>query len=301
MNKAKKARKNLVFKLIAFAVLLAYTLILFGMLGWGFISSFKHALDFSLHSDKLFPTYAGFQWQNYSTAYLIMHIVVDAADGSSRYVYMEEMLFNSFLWVFVGAFLQVFTTMLVAYCCALFSKHTFSKVLYFTVVIAMTLPIIGSLPSQMSVISALGLYDNLLVIPFLKINFMSSYFLVFYGIWMAVPTSYREAAEIDGAGHMTVVFKVLMPFISNTMIAVFILSVIGLWNDYATPMMFLPSNPIVAQGLFDLMNGQSGRDSRINDAVGLAGAFITALPTLALFIIFRERIMTNVTMGGLKG
>lgn len=294
-------KKNLVFKIIALVILTAYAIVLLGSLFWGILASFKHTLDFSVYPEKLFPTYAGFQFKNYYTAYMIMHVVIDTAAGGSRYVYMEEMLLNSLIWVFGSAFFNTFTTVLVAYCCSRFSNQLFSKVIYFTTVVAITLPVIGSLPSQMSVVHWMQLYDNPLLIPVLKTSFISSYFLVFYGIFAGVPKSYREAAEIDGAGHWTIFFKIMLPFVSNTIIAVFVLSVIANWNDYSTPMLFLPSFPTVAQGLYDLMNGQSSRSELLNDAVGLAGAYLTAIPTLILFVVFRDRIMTNITMGGLKG
>lgn len=296
-----KKNNGWIFKAISLTVLGVYTLLMLSIFGWALISSLKHKLDFSLYPTSLFPKFKGIQWGNYSLAYLTMKVIIDLPNGGTYYVYAEEMLLNSVIWVFGGVFLQTFTTIFVSYCCSKYSSHTFSKIIYFATVFAITIPLIGALPSQMSIVRTLGVYDTFLVIPVLKINFVSTYFLVFYALFQKIPSSYREAAELDGAGHWCVFLKIQIPMVVNTLIAVCVLNFIAQWNIYSDSMMFLPSHPTLAQGLYDIINGEAGRNENLSDATSLAAAFIAALPSFVLFLVFRKKIMTNVSMGGLKG
>lgn len=296
-------RKVSIAKIIIFFVLICYTVFLFSMMGWAFFSSFKHKLDFILYPTSLFPSkeLGGWHFKNYITAYLTMNVKLDLAGGATKYVYAEGLLLNSAIWIFGSVLLNTFTTALVSYCCARFSRKLFSKIIYFTTVFAISMPIIGSLPSQMRIIRFLHLYNSLMLIPATKISFISIYFLVFYAIFSKIPSSYREAAEIDGAGDWMVFFRIALPMVTNTLVAIFILNFITYWNDYTFPMMFLPSYPTLAQGVYDLINGQGSRNANLSDATALATSLMVALPPIIVFIIFRNKIMNNVTMGGIKG
>ena len=300
-NSIKK--RNYLFIILSCTVLGVYSLLMIAILGWAFLSSFKHKFDFIEFPTSLFPSskYGGWHFDNYSIAYLTMHIIINLPQGAVRYVYAEEMLLNSVVWTIGSAFLNTFTTALVAYCCARFSRRKFATIIYFITVFAISIPIIGSLPSQMKILRWLNIYDTYFVIPFMKMSFVSSYFLVFYAIFMKLPTSFREAAEVDGAGHWRIFFQIVLPMVMNTLVAVFILFFISYWNDYSAPMMFMPSKPTIAQGLYDLMNGQSSRNKNLSDATSLAAALLVAIPPIIIFAIFRDKLMTNVTMGGIKG
>lgn len=301
-TRSGKKSTSVVFLAIALVVLIAYTLFLFFLLGWGFVASFKSDLDFILYPDKLLPAkeLGGFHFKNYITAFKGMRVPLNRGQ-SEGYVYADKMLLYSLYWVVGSALLNTFSTMLVAYCCARFHNKLFSKIIYVGTVFAISIPLIGTAPAQMKLVSQLHLYNSLLLMPAFKLSFISTYFLVFYAIFLKVPAGFREAAEIDGAGHWIIFFKVNFPMVMNTAVAVFILFFIQYWNDYSVPMMYLPSYPTLAQGLYELMNGQASRDPRMHTGVSLAAALMVAVPPLVLFVAFRSKIMANVSVGGLKG
>ncbi|MBQ8658220.1 MAG: carbohydrate ABC transporter permease [Clostridia bacterium] len=290
---------NPVFKIISLTVLVVWAAVMLFMLVWGLIASFKHSLDLMWYPTAIFPDgELGWHFENFLTAYQIMYVSVDRSLGVTDYIYFEQMLLNSVVWSVGSAFLNTFTCALVSYCCARFSSRLFSKIIYTVTIVSMTIPIVGSLPSQMQLVRFLGIEDTHFVIPFMKLTFNSSYFLVFYAIFRKLPASYHEAAEIDGAGHWRIFFKIVIPLIGNTFIAVFVLFFISYWNDYQTPMLYMPSYPTISQGLFEFQNS---RNKYASDPVKLAACFIVCLPSLVAFLIFREKIMENVAMGGLKG
>lgn len=299
---AGRRKNGRVFLIVALLVLVAYTLFLAFIFAWGLLSSLKGGLDFILFPGSLFPSskFGGFHFENYAAAFRGMKVPLDRgkADG---FIYADKMLIYSLYWTVGSAFLNTFTTTLVAYCCARFKNRLFSRIIYFVTVFAISIPLIGTMPAQMKLVMKLGLYNSLFLMPALKISFISTYFLVFYSLFVKIPVSYREAAEMDGAGHWTVFLKITLPMVTNTFMAVFILLFIQYWNDYSVPMMFLPNYPTLAQGLYELMNGQASRDPNMHSGVKLAAAFIVAMPPFILFVAFRGKIMENVSMGGIKG
>ena len=80
--------------------------------------------------------------------------------------------------------------------------------------------------------------------------------------------------------------------------AVFVLQFIGNFNNYQTPMLFAPERTTVAYGLFMYQNSV---DNGVHTTHKLAASIATAIPLMILFFIFRNKIMGNLTMGGIKG
>jgi ABC-type glycerol-3-phosphate transport system permease component len=79
---------------------------------------------------------------------------------------------------------------------------------------------------------------------------------------------------------------------------VFLIQFIGYWNDYNMALMFMPTQPTLAYGVYYMsvsnMNGLSSAPMRMVTCV------ILALPLITVFVVFRNKLMGNVTMGGVK-
>ena len=99
---------------------------------------------------------------------------------------------------------------------------------------------------------------------------------------------------MDGAGHWMIFWKFMLPLIGSTLSAVFVLQFIANFNDYYTPMIFVPNKPTIAYGLY--MYKITPEQPRV-----LAATIFSCLPVLVLFIISRNKIMGNVSVGGIKG
>ena len=166
------------------------------------------------------------------------------------------------------------------------------------VIVVMTLPILGNLASEIQVAKMIGVYDNMFGICIMKAGFCSFNFLVFYAAFKGVDEAYREAATIDGAGPWTILFKIVLPFVLPTVFAVGMLQFIGYWNEYYTPMIYLPSHPTIGYGLFRF---ESNSIKYNTIPIRLAASFIVAAPLTVLAIVFRKKIIGSMTMGGLIG
>ena len=84
----------------------------------------------------------------------------------------------------------------------------------------------------------------------MKLNFLGIYFLVFYSILKSLPKTFTEAAKIDGAHNFTIMLKIIFPLTITTFATILLLNFIAYWNDYQVPLIYLPSYPTIALGLF---------------------------------------------------
>ena len=143
----------------------------------------------------------------------------------------------------------------------------------------------------------LGIYDSPLYL-IKSASAQGQIFFIMMTFFSTLPKSYDEAASIDGAGHLTIFLKIMLPMAIAPLFSIFILCFISGWNDYFTAMVYLPSYPTISSGLYIY---EKVSQYNMNKPVYFAGIIMCAIPPMILFAIFRDRIMTNVTMGGLKG
>ncbi len=276
-------------------VLIAYTLSLIIPLFWALITSLKDNLnDFRLNIIGLPKKW---MWSNYTFVLQNFYEDVPSADGN-RSVTLAEMFLNTILYSLGCSFFNTLVPCLTAYMCAKFD-FKFSNVLYTVVIVTMVLPIVGNLPSEIRVATFFGLYNQIWGLWIMKANFLGLYFLVFYGMFKSQPKAYSEAARIDGAGNFTIMTRISLPLIASTFFTIMIINFIGFWNDYQTPLVYLPSYPTAALGMFRMakttLNGLSEVPMR------MAAAMLILIPILIVFLCFHKRMLGNLTVGGIKG
>lgn len=197
-----------------------------------------------------------------------------------------------------SAFFAALVPCITAYFVAKFN-YKFSKILYALVVVVIIVPIIGNLPSTYRVLGALNLYDSIIGMYITKANFVNMWFLVFYAAFKSVPNDYMEAAYIDGASEFRVMATVMLPLVRNTFFTVVLIFFVDLWNDYTTPALFLPSHPTLAYMINSFANGTETGMTAV--PIRMASCAIMVLPTLLIFVLFKNKLMGNLTMGGIKG
>ena len=282
------------FPLFFFILLFLYSLSLLFPIFWTILSSLKGRIDFHVNPFGLPEVW---QFDNYTTAFNKLYVRIQTPTGS-RNVYMVEMLFNTVCYALGGTIITTMSHCFVAYACAKY-RFRFGKVLYGFVIVALIMPIVGSLPSELQLIRAIGFYDNLLGIVIMKAGFLGTNFLIFYATFKGISWEYAEAALIDGASHWKILFHIMIPLAKTTVLVTGLLSFITMWNDYQSPMIYLPSYPTVAYGLFTY---QFSLDQEINSVpMQLAGCTLTMFPIFVLFLIFQDKLIGNIAIGGLKG
>ena len=293
--KAKKRRQQNIFTALSVTVLVLYAISLLVPLAWVLLASLKDPVEFRLSPFGFNKT---FVFSNYIEAFKSFAIET-LEDGKKVTVYIEGMLYNSLVYAIGCSIISTMTNCVVAYIVARYSHFRFTKWIYAFVVFTMVMPIVGSLPSELQMAKTLGFYDNMWGIYLMKAYFGGSNFLIFYATFKGFAKEYAEAAKLDGAGETQIMFQIMLPLAMATIGAVFLLAFITYWNDYYAPMIFLPSRPTIAYGLYRFRTNTGTTSGGIT--VKLAACSILIVPILILFICVKDKIMKNVSIGGIKG
>ena len=280
-------------------ILIVYALSMVLMLLWGLGASLKSRANWlvdMLWAPKGWPW--EWEWENYS--FVLKNFILEVRDyytAEEKTVSILGMLWNSIAYALIGAFVVTAANMIGAYLVAKF-KYAFSGFVYTLVLITMVTPVIGTTPAMILFLQKCHLYDTMLGTYLMKFNFLGMYFLVFHASFKSISPEYTEAATIDGANEMQIFLRIMIPLIIPTFNTVLLIQFIGLWNDYNTALMYLPSHPTLSYGSYRMSTSTAGGMSR--EPRRLAACMIVALPIFVIFVLFRNKIMGNVTMGGVK-
>lgn len=115
-----------------------------------------------------------------------------------------------------------------------------------------------------------------------------------------IPNELYYAAKVDGTSDFKYLTKVMIPICSPTMITIIILKVIECWNSYVWPRLITDDENyfLVSNGIQAIRESGFGRE---NIPAMMAAVVVISVPLIALFLIFRNKIMDGVSRGGTKG
>ena len=277
-----------------FVLMSLYALSLIIPLVWAFITSLRHHSDFY---DSMFglpnpPTII-----NYAYAYV--HFSYQFTNEFGRQTIMfPELVSNTVVYALGCALMQTVTPYVMAYLVARF-KSKFSSLIMSIVLICMTIPVVGTLPSELAMAHSLGIHDTFWGMFIMRANFLGMYFLVYVAAIKAISPSFAESAKIDGANNFQILCRIYIPMNINTMFTVYLIKFIEYWNEYQVPMLYLPSYPTMSLALNQLLVN-SNNQYMSYWVRKLAACMIVFIPIFILFVIFNKRIMGNISMGGVK-
>jgi multiple sugar transport system permease protein len=142
-----------------------------------------------------------------------------------------------------------------------------------------------------------GVILPLMVYPF------GAYFMSVYCL-DTVPDMLLDASRIDGAGELTIFWRVSRPLLMPGMVTLFLLSFIGTWNNYFLPFVLLgsPNRYPVTVGLATWASELhlAGASQPLYPEV-LLGSLISVLPMLILFPFLQKYIARGLTIGAITG
>ncbi len=255
------------------------------------LSSFKSLKDYT---DNMF-TITNLTFDNFKKVFTGFVYPVILKNGAAGYYNFLGLTMNSVMYAVGGAFFLAVTPCIVAYCCQKF-PFKFSKFIEALVYIVMIVPIVGNTASSIQMTHSLGMYDTMWGHYLMKCSFLGIYFLVYHAAFEAIPDDYMEAVYMDGGGHFTIFFKIMLPLVSKQILTVFILQFVLLWSDYTGVLYYLPSLPTLSIALLNF-----GELASTTVPMQLAACMLTSIPGLALFAKFSDQFMGSLQTGGVKG
>jgi ABC-type glycerol-3-phosphate transport system permease component len=136
--------------------------------------------------------------------------------------------------------------------------------------------------------------------PALTIPFMGSIFSIFLlrQFFAQIPDELFDSAQIDGAGHLRFLWKVVLPLSKAPLMVIIVLSFIGTWNSLAWPMLVTntPDWRPISVGLMTFVD-DAGQMIHLT----MAGAFITIIPILIIYFFTQRQFTESIARSGLKG
>jgi multiple sugar transport system permease protein len=265
---------------------LLYVLLVIGGLAmlfpfaWMVSTSLKPDLALFRTPPQLIPK--PFQPSNYST---VVHIFP-----------VWRFLINSVLVAVVSTTLQVGTSAMAAYA---FARLKFKGsgalfTLYLTTLMVPFQVTIVPLFIEMKYLHFVNSYPGLIV-P----SIASAYgtFLLRQA-FLSLPSELEEAAFVDGAGHWTVFTRIALPLVRPSLATFAVLSFIASWNSFLWPLVIISS-----QNLMTLPVGLSNLQGEHLTAWNLvmAGATISVLPILLVYLVAQKQIVRGFVLSGVKG
>lgn len=115
---------------------------------------------------------------------------------------------------------------------------------------------------------------------------------------LTINNAYVEAAVIDGAGLWTIFGKIILPLCSGTLATLAVLSFMDLWNDYLLPLVLLTEKAKYTLPL--LLSTLSGEFKNQYNLM-MAGALVSIVPILIVYIAAQKYFKEGLTVGGVKG
>ena len=207
-------------------------------------------------------------------------------------------VWNSLKMCLIVATLQLALTTLAAYA---FSRLRFTGRKYGL----MTLLVLQVFPNSMAVS---GYY--ILVYQFGLVDSSLALILVLAGgsafnIWLlksyidGIPRELDEAAMVDGAGHFTVFWRIVLPLASPQLIVIFLFSFIATYSEYVISSVFLqtPGKMTLALGLQSFITNQFAAHWTLFSAA----AVVSSLPIMIVFMALQKYIQNGLVSGGVKG
>lgn len=282
----KGSKGFFVVKIVVFIFFLIYAISILYPFFWAFMSSLKGQMEYQLDNFAL-PKAALEGLSNYVRAWQQL-----SAGGKS----MGVMFWNSVWFTFGSSFLTVATSACTAYVGAKY-KFPGSKALGIISICVMLIPVYGNLSATYVQYTELGLYDS----PLMLISYASGFgfnYIILYSFFKSIPWSYAEAAFMDGASNFTTFLKVMLPMAISPISALFVVTCVGMWNDYMIPILFLPSHYTIPAGLYIY---QIESERMLDYPLLFSGVLISMIPILVLFVVMQNKLMDLSIGGGIKG
>lgn len=213
-------------------------------------------------------------------------------------------LLNTLIVCVAVTFLQLFCSALAAYAISRFRFKGRRLGL-------LTLLLIMLFPQILAAVALFILFTDLgEIVPAIGLNTLAGYVLVLSGfalgqVWLmkgffdSVPRSLDEAARMDGAGHATIFFRIILPLITPILAVSGLLAFVAVIGEFLLASIFLRDTnaKTLAVGLYGIIDA----DRSNNLGLFAAGSLLTAIPIVLLFQYLQRYIVGGLTAGGVKG
>lgn len=257
---------------------------------WALGASFKP--DLYTDADLLFPNAENFTWANYE--YLLTN---------SEYPVLRWIL-NSFIVASISTVLYLIVVAFAAYA-LVFIDFRFKNLIFNLILASMMIPGIVTFIPMYNLMEGFGWAGAADATYFLSLIFpgLGGVFGLFLirSFFLNIPKELIESCKVDGSNNFQIFFRVILPIGKSAIFVAAIFAFLGNWNDFMWPQqmsigvqLFQPELLTLPVGLAKLSGAKTG------DVSPLAGAVLSAIPVMLVYVFSQRYIIDGVSRSGIK-
>jgi multiple sugar transport system permease protein len=163
--------------------------------------------------------------------------------------------------------------------------------------VAALVPNVTTQVATFQVVDTLGLFNSRWAptLLYMGTDIVSIY--IFIQFIHSIPVELDEAARLDGANHLTIYWRIILPLLRPAIATVVIIKGIFVYNDFYIPFLYMPSTDlgVISTALFRFKGPFGAHWEAIS-----AGAVLVIVPTLVIFLFLQRFIYSGFTEGATK-
>lgn len=272
--------KKVFFRVIHYAIMVMITVLMLMPIGWMLGTSMRQSKESFVLPPSFWPTQ--FNLDNFKQLFHAIPIL--------------KFAWNSLFITFLAAAFMVLFTSMAAYA---FARINFKgkNILFIFMLAGLMIPVQSIIVPVFLIIRKLNLIDTKWALIVTSIYYPLG-LLMLRQFMMTIPKSYDEAAVCDGAGKLTIFFRVILPMSKSTIMVAFVMHFVSVWNNFFSAMIFLNSTAKMTLPLgITVLNTTDGNS---NMPLMTSAVLLTLIPPMIIYIFGQKYLMQGNMISGVK-
>ena len=272
--------KKVFFRVIHYAIMVMITVLMLMPIGWMLGTSMRQSKESFVLPPSFWPTQ--FNLDNFKQVFHAIPIL--------------KFAWNSLFITFLAAAFMVLFTSMAAYA---FARINFKgkNILFIFMLAGLMIPVQSIIVPVFLIIRKLNLIDTKWALIVTSIYYPLG-LLMLRQFMMTIPKSYDEAAVCDGAGKLTIFFRVILPMSKSTIMVAFVMHFVSVWNNFFSAMIFLNSTAKMTLPLgITVLNTTDGNS---NMPLMTSAVLLTLIPPMIIYIFGQKYLMQANMISGVK-
>ena len=277
---------KIAYRIVLTVVIVAFTLAFIGPLYFLFSDGLKSTQEVIATPPTLYPHHV------YPSTY------VQAWDRLD----MARLLWNTLYYAFGALAFQLVFDVTAAYALSKLRPFLGNAILFLMLATLMIPATVLVIPQYVTMAAEPIVHWNLIGSPWaIWLPSAANAFNIFLlkRFFDSIPTDYIDAAEIDGASRIRILWRIVLPMSRPIIGVVSIFGLVAVWKDFLWPLLaeygYTPTRETLNVGIWQASNGATTQNLII------AASAMAAIPTIVFFLIFQRNIMAGLTSGGIRG
>ena len=276
---------KIAYRVVLTLVIVGFTLVFIGPLYFLFTDGLKSTQEAIATPPTLYPH--ALHPSNYVQAWTRLDV--------------GRMLWNSFYYAAGALAFQLVFDVTAAYSLSKL-RPVFGNVVLFLMLATLMIPAtVLVVPQYVTIVNMPLVHWNLVGTPeAIWLPSVANAFNIFLlkRFFDSIPTDYIDAAAVDGASRLMILWKIVLPMSRPILGVVSIFATVAVWKDFLWPLLveygYTPTREGLNVGIWQATYGSP-------ENLIIAASAMAAIPTIVFFLIFQRNIMAGLTAGGIRG